>query len=85
VDGRDQQDEYEGEETERRNAIYGNSEARSIVDAAFREADMPIEAYGEVYFAVLERVDARLTDGTPSKEIPSPAALWLREELARPL
>jgi hypothetical protein len=85
VDGRDQQGEYEGEETERRSAIYGNNEAHHIVDAAFREADIPIEAYGEAYFAVLERVDARLTDGTPSKEMPSLAALWLREEFARPL
>jgi hypothetical protein len=62
------EDEFEREKMERRQAIFANSEARRIVDAVFANAGMPIEAYGELYLAVLEQVDsASLTERLQSR------------------
>ena len=62
----DLRDDFEREEDEHVRAIYANTEARAIVDKAFADAGLPP---GDVYFALLERVDARLDDGTPRQRI----------------
>jgi hypothetical protein len=83
MDDSDLQEEYEREENERRAVIYGNNEARRIVNDVFTKAGMPVEAWGEVHFAVLERVDTALENGTPREDIPALAERWLRDEVKR--
>lgn len=86
MDDHDLQDEYAREDEDARRQTYGNVEARQIVDALASRweefTSLPREQYlGEVYDAVLTRVDARLADGTPAAQVPALAEGWFRDEV----
>jgi hypothetical protein len=81
-------DECDREEEETRRQVYGNAEARRIVDALAARWDQftdlsPEEHLGAVYDAVLMRVDARLGDGTPRGQIAALAEGFFRDEVKR--
>jgi hypothetical protein len=86
VDVQDPQDERDRENEETRRQVYGNVEARGIVDALVpRWAEftcLPFEPHlGAIYEAVLMSVDTALSNGTPREEIPALAEQWFRAEV----
>lgn len=89
MDDRELQNEYDREDEETRGAILGNAEARGIVDglmarwSEFTSLPLNPDHLNTVYEAVLWRVDAGLSDGTPRAQIPALAERWFRDELKR--